>query len=88
LWMFKKVFFGEESDMVKDTHHPLKDLNYRELIVMSPLIVLVFWMGLFPNLFLDPTNKSLNHLLENRFNYNLTVTETTQSELKTAGIEK
>jgi NADH-quinone oxidoreductase subunit M len=88
LWMFKKVFFGEESDMVKDTHHPLKDLNYRELIVMSPLIILVFWMGLFPNLFLDPTNKSLNHLLENRFNYNLTVTETTQSELKTAGIEK
>jgi NADH-quinone oxidoreductase subunit M len=88
LWMFKRVFFGEESALVQDQSHPLKDLNYREILVLSPLIVLVFWMGIFPNQFLNFTNKSLNQLIQTRHNYNLSIHTPTQNSIYTAGTEQ
>ena len=71
LWMFKRVFFGEAGELVKDTHHPLHDLSLREIVVMAPLVVLVFWMGLFPNHFLDWSKASIDHLVTTKDNYQL-----------------
>jgi NADH-quinone oxidoreductase subunit M len=73
LWMFKRVFFGEKGELVKDEHHPLHDLSRRELAVMAPMIVLVFWMGLMPNHFLNFSKTSIDHLVANFDNYTLTV---------------
>jgi NADH-quinone oxidoreductase subunit M len=71
LWMVKRVFFGEAGELVKDEHHPLHDLNARELAVMFPLILLIFWMGLFPNHFLDYSKTSVDHLVANKDNYQI-----------------
>lgn len=71
LWMVKRVFFGPEGELVKDEHHPLHDLSVRELCVMAPLIVLIFWMGLFPNQFLNYSKASIANFVENRDNYRL-----------------
>lgn len=71
LWMVKRVFFGPAGELVRDEHHPLKDLNARELVVMAPLLVLVFWMGLFPNMFLNFSKTSIDHFVQNRDNYRL-----------------
>jgi NADH-quinone oxidoreductase subunit M len=73
LWMFKRVFFGQPGELVKDDHHPLHDLNLREIVVMVPLVIMVFWMGLMPNNFLDWSKASVDHLIQNRSAYNLTV---------------
>lgn len=73
LWMFKKVFFGEKGELVKDEHHPLSDLNVREILVLAPMIVLIFWMGIFPGHFLDKTKASIEHLIKNKTNYQLTI---------------
>lgn len=75
LWMVKRVFFGTPGELVNDPAHPLKDLNLREIVVMAPLIVLVFWMGLFPNHFLDWSKASINHLVDNRSSYHLTIAD-------------
>lgn len=75
LWMFKRVFFGEQGELVKDEHHPLHDLNAREIVVLVPLVIMVFWMGLFPNHFLDYSKASIDHLVNNRSNYNLTIVQ-------------
>ena len=89
LWMFKRVFFGEKGELVKDEHHPLQDLNIRELCVLAPMILMVFWMGLFPNQFLDYSKASLNHLINERSNYQLAIkdqngdTKTAQAEVQT-----
>jgi len=72
LWMFKRVFFGEKGELLKDDHHPLHDLSLREVIVMLPLIIMIFWMGIFPNQFLDYSKSSIDHLINNRMNYELT----------------
>lgn len=73
LWMFKRVFFGQQGELVKDDHHPLHDLNMREIAVMVPLVIMVFWMGLFPNHFLDWSKASVENLIQNRSGYNLVI---------------
>lgn len=73
LWMFKRVFFGKPGELVKDDHHPLYDLNLREIAVLIPLVIMVFWMGLFPNQFLDWSKASVDHLIQNRSSYSLAI---------------
>lgn len=73
LWMVKRVFFGPESAMVIKYRSGL-DLTKREFVVLAPLIVLIFWMGIFPNHFLDWSKASLDHLVNTKTNYLLTVT--------------
>jgi NADH-quinone oxidoreductase subunit M len=44
LWMFQRVFFGEVTN---EKNAKLKDLNLREILVFVPLIVMIFWMGVY-----------------------------------------
>lgn len=75
LWMVKRVFFGPAGEIVKhaahDKEHALHDLSARELVVLAPLIVLIFWMGLFPNHFMDYSKASVDYLVKNKMNYTL-----------------
>lgn len=73
LWMYMRVFFGPRGPLVMDEKHPLKDLSLRELTVMVPLIVMVFWMGIFPNHFLEKSKASIQHLVKNKDSYNLSI---------------
>lgn len=84
LWMFKKIFYGESSAMVTDKAHPLHDLSMREIAVLAPFVVLIFWMGLFPNQFLDYSKVSLSNYVDNRTNYTLSV-KIDDKTLKVAG---
>ena len=77
LWMVKRVFFGPKGEIVthaeEDKEHALHDLSVREWVVMTPLIILIFWMGIFPNHFMDYSKKSVDHLISNKHNYTLEV---------------
>ena len=72
LWMVKKVFFGTEGPIVKK-YSDMKDMTTRELLTIAPLIVLIFWMGLYPSFFLKYSEKSLVHLVQNKDQYRLQV---------------
>ncbi|HEX4924088.1 MAG TPA: proton-conducting transporter membrane subunit, partial [Bdellovibrionales bacterium] len=76
LWMFKRVFFGPQGPLVSDTHHPLTDMNAREVTVLVPLVVMIFWMGISPQDFLLKSKASVDHLAENRGDYQLTIKDT------------
>jgi NADH-quinone oxidoreductase subunit M len=77
LWMVKKVFFGPAGEIVnhaaQDSKHALHDLSAREIAVLVPMLVLIFWMGLFPNHFMDYSKTSIDHLISNQQNYSLEV---------------
>ena len=66
---FQKIFFLKESDLSKQQ----KDLNLREILYLSPIVFLVFFMGLFPQFFFKYSRASLEHLNKNKDNYSLTL---------------
>jgi NADH-quinone oxidoreductase subunit M len=69
LWMVKRVFFGEEAGVVlKYKDHGL-DLKPREIFVLTPLVILIFWMGLLPNHFFKWSEASITNLIESKGNY-------------------
>jgi NADH-quinone oxidoreductase subunit M len=45
LFMFQKLFLGPVD---KDENRSLKDLNVREIITLVPLLIFIFWIGLYP----------------------------------------
>ena len=61
LRMLQKIAYG-------GTHNPvypgLKDLGFREIITLTPLLVFVFWIGLHPEPFTRVMEKSVQNLLE------------------------
>ncbi len=57
LHVVQKVFFGPLSNP-KNKH--LKDISPRETLALAPLVALVFIIGFFPNLFLEPMKASIN----------------------------
>ncbi|MFQ5559174.1 MAG: NADH-quinone oxidoreductase subunit M [Nitrospinota bacterium] len=61
LWMFQRVMFGE---ITKPGNKNLKDMNIRELLYILPLIFFVFYIGIFPNVFLSKMDKTVEHLIE------------------------
>ena len=65
LWMVKRVFWGPENpDPKSGTHHLETDLNGREIAVLVPLVVLVFWIGLHSRAFMAASEAPIAQLLQ------------------------
>jgi len=61
LWLMQRVAFGKPAEAHR-SH--LFDLNAREYVTLTPLLVLVFVIGIFPNPLLTRMHASVAHLLE------------------------
>ncbi|HXK59763.1 MAG TPA: NADH-quinone oxidoreductase subunit M [Acidobacteriota bacterium] len=61
LWLYQRVMFGkvEQPENLK-----LPDLNWRELATFVPLIILAFWIGLYPKTFLDYLHAPVQQVVE------------------------
>jgi NADH-quinone oxidoreductase subunit M len=75
LWVVKRMFFGSDGKLITEHEHEDLDIGAREMVVLAPFVILIFWMGLFPNDFLNWSKASLTNLIDNRTHYELTVEE-------------
>ena len=56
LWMVQRVFFGKVTN---PKNKPLKDLSWREIGLIAPLVFLMVFMGVYPRPFLDASKSSI-----------------------------
>jgi NADH-quinone oxidoreductase subunit M len=61
LYMFQKMFLGPAGEITKE--HELKDLNWREIFTVAPLLILMFWIGLYPAPFFNLIAPAVEKLL-------------------------
>jgi NADH-quinone oxidoreductase subunit M len=59
LWLYQRVFWGKVTN---EKNASLQDLNLRELATLVPLVVLCFWIGLYPKPFLEYLHKPMGRL--------------------------
>ncbi len=67
LYMFQKMFLGPEGPIiaeVKKHAHALRDLNWREIVTIVPLLVFIFWIGLYPKPFFELMAPAVDNLLK------------------------
>lgn len=61
LWMLQRVVYGVPAQHVTSK---LSDLNWREIGTLAPLVVLVFWIGIYPKPVLDVMHASVERLIQ------------------------
>jgi NADH-quinone oxidoreductase subunit M len=66
LWLYQRVFYGDTPDSVASHVY---DLNRREWAAIVPLVVMMFWMGVYTLSFLPPVTRT-NTAILNQFKIN------------------
>ena len=61
LSVVQKVFFGPLNN---EKNKKLTDMNVRETIAVAPMIAMIFIIGLFPKIFLDPMEPTVETVLD------------------------
>jgi len=72
LWMYQRVMHGpiKNEKILSYT-----DMNKREIGYLLPIIVMMFWMGIYPQTFLRKMDSSVNHLIDSIKNREIVFTE-------------
>jgi NADH-quinone oxidoreductase subunit M len=59
--MFQRVMHGP---VTTNTVRSLKDMNKREVAYFVPIVIMMFWMGIYPQTFLRKMDSSVAKLLD------------------------
>jgi NADH-quinone oxidoreductase subunit M len=62
LWLYRKVIFGK---LEKPSLFHIKDIGWREIAVLTPLVILTIVFGVYPKPVLDMSAASVTQLIDN-----------------------
>jgi NADH-quinone oxidoreductase subunit M len=62
LWLYRKIIFGT---LEKPALFNIRDIGWREITIMTPLIVLTIVLGVYPKAVLDISSASVAQLIDN-----------------------
>ena len=77
LWAFQRVFHGEPDEENAD----MADMNWREGLVMAPLLVLIVFLGVYPKPMLDRIEPAVARLVSHVENHS----DYTEPDVATTG---
>jgi NADH-quinone oxidoreductase subunit M len=60
LWLYQRVFFGTVTNPKNEKLH---DLTPREVLTFVPLLIMAFWIGLYPKPFFQILEQPVNHTM-------------------------
>ena len=61
LYLYRRIVFGA---LTKDNLKAISDLDVREIVIFTPLLLIVIVMGVYPSLFLDVMHVSVENLVD------------------------
>jgi len=61
LWLYQRVMFGPVTQFANEN---LPDLNLREFTTLVPLVILAFWIGIYPKPFFALIEKPVQKIVE------------------------
>jgi NADH:ubiquinone oxidoreductase subunit 4 (subunit M) len=61
LWLYQRTMFGE---ITKEENKTLQDLDAREVATLVPIVILCFWIGLYPAPFLKAMEASVTTVIQ------------------------
>jgi NADH-quinone oxidoreductase subunit M len=59
LWIYKRTMLGKPFD----SSQRIKDINFAESIPLIPLVIMVIWIGIFPNFFLHLAEPAIREII-------------------------
>jgi NADH-quinone oxidoreductase subunit M len=62
LRIMQKVFFGQQERVA---HHPLKDLTWREGLILIPMVIVIIYLGVYPAHVLQTSTRSMDNIRKN-----------------------
>src|SRR6266852_2408253 len=86
LWLYQRVMFGPVTQFANED---LPDLNLREYATLVPLVILAFWLGIYPKPFFAFIEKPVQKIVEqvNPSFYQAEHAKLTPTELQAAAAE-
>jgi NADH-quinone oxidoreductase subunit M len=60
LWMYQRVIFGK---VTKPENERLTDLSAREKLILIPLVIFIFWIGVYPKPFFDRIEPAVKQIM-------------------------
>ncbi|MCZ6695861.1 MAG: hypothetical protein O7A63_04890, partial [Acidobacteria bacterium] len=61
LWLYQRTMFGKLDN---PENAKLTDLNFREIMTVAPIVVLCFWIGLYPKPMFDILDRPVTDLVQ------------------------
>jgi NADH-quinone oxidoreductase subunit M len=61
LWLYQRMMFGQ---ITNPKNEKLADLNLREFATLIPLVIMAFWIGIYPKPFFRIIEKPVNQIVE------------------------
>ena len=61
LWLYQRVFFGTVTNPKNEKLH---DLTPREMLTFAPLLIIAFWIGLYPKPFFQILEQPVNQIVQ------------------------
>jgi NADH-quinone oxidoreductase subunit M len=62
LWLYRKVIFGK---LEKPSLFRIRDIGWREMVILAPLVILTIVFGVYPKPVLDISSASVTQLIDN-----------------------
>jgi proton-translocating NADH-quinone oxidoreductase chain M len=61
IWLYNRVVFGNLKPIY--LNH-FADVNRREFFILFPFVICIFWMGVYPSIFLESMHLSVSNILQ------------------------